>query len=105
MTATTTPAKPKTFRLRVTNRNTITLPADLRENLGIGPGDAIEITLNGHRARLRPAPDKPPAPPPADEDAPPLQGLLRDYFTDWEDIKRFIEDERHGCEEREPNRT
>lgn len=47
MTATIAQAKPKTFRLRVANRNTITLPAELREQLGLKPGDGVEITLSG----------------------------------------------------------
>jgi len=105
VTATIAPATPKTFRVRVTNRNTITLPAELREQLGIAAGDTVELVLNHgwtfwHNASsdiaTRPMPE---------ETVPPLEGLLSDYFTDWDDINRFIQEERGGWEEREPDET
>jgi AbrB family looped-hinge helix DNA binding protein len=80
----------QTFQAKVTGRYTITLPPDLRRQLAIAPGDAVEIVVEGQQATLRKA----------TEPAPPLKGLLRDYFTDWDDINRFIQEERSGWEER-----
>jgi bifunctional DNA-binding transcriptional regulator/antitoxin component of YhaV-PrlF toxin-antitoxin module len=90
-TATTRDARP-TFTAKVTGRHAITLPAELCRRLEISVGDFIEITLYGEQAMLRKAPAEP---------APPLKGLLADYFTDRVDIQRFIEEERRGWEERE----
>jgi bifunctional DNA-binding transcriptional regulator/antitoxin component of YhaV-PrlF toxin-antitoxin module len=87
------PAK-TTFRAKVTGRHAITLPAELCRQLGIATGDSVEITLQGQQAMLRPAHAEP---------VPPLKGLLRDYFTDWDDINRFVQEERQGWEEREKN--
>lgn len=81
-----------TLRAKVTGRHAITLPAELCRQLGIEVGDSVEITMLDGRAVLRKAPSTTP---------PQLKGLLRDYFTDREDIQRFIEEERRGWEERE----
>ena len=101
MTATIASTTPKTFRVRVTNRNTITLPAELREHLGIEAGDTIDLVLNnGWTFWYKPSndADTPPAP---EETIPPLEGLLSDYFTDREDVQQFLEEERRAWEERE----
>ncbi len=90
-TLTRDPAK-TTFRAKVTGRHAITLPAELCRQLGITTGDSVEITLQGQQAMLRPAHAEP---------VPPLKGLLSDYFTDREDIQRFIEEERRGWAERD----
>ena len=101
MTATIAPTTPKTFRVRVTNRNTITLPAELREHLGIAAGDTVELVLNNGWTFWHKASDNSTAPPTPEETIPPLKGLLSDYFKDWDDINQFIQEERHGGEERE----
>jgi bifunctional DNA-binding transcriptional regulator/antitoxin component of YhaV-PrlF toxin-antitoxin module len=82
----------RTYHVKVTGRHAITLPAELCRELGITTGDVIELEIVGQQALLRLAPDEP---------TPPLQGLLSDYFTGWEDINRLIEEERKGWEERE----
>ena len=81
----------QTYRAKVTGRHAVTLPADLCRQLGIETGDTVEFEMIGSQALLRRAESEP---------TPPLEGLLRDYFTDWEDINRFIEEERSGWEER-----
>jgi bifunctional DNA-binding transcriptional regulator/antitoxin component of YhaV-PrlF toxin-antitoxin module len=94
VTKTTPPKPPKTeFRAKVTGRHAITLPAELCRRLQIETGDTVELALVGGQALLRKAPE--------DEPVPELVGLLSDYFADWEDVKRFIEEERSGGEERD----
>jgi AbrB family looped-hinge helix DNA binding protein len=68
----------------------ITLPAHLRRELDIAPGDAIEITIEGGQATLRKVSEAP---------TPELRGLLADYFADREEIQRFVDKERSGWEE------
>ena len=101
MTATFARSQPKTFRVRLTNRNTITLPADLREQLGIAAGDTVELVLNNGWTFWHKASNDTPAPPTPEETVPPLEGLLSDYFTDRDDVQQFIEEERRAWEERE----
>lgn len=36
-----------------------------------------------------------------DDGIPPARGLPRDYFTDREDVKRFLREERQGWQRRE----
>ena len=92
MATTRTPPRLRdhTFRATVTGRHTITLPAELRRRLGIAPGDAVEITVEGQQATLHKVTDQP---------TPELRGLLSDYFVDREDVQRFVDDERSGWEE------
>ena len=71
----------------MTGRHRITLPADLRRQLGIAPGDAIEITVEGQQATLHKVAEQP---------TPELHGLLTDYFADGEDVLRFVDNERSG---------
>jgi bifunctional DNA-binding transcriptional regulator/antitoxin component of YhaV-PrlF toxin-antitoxin module len=80
------------FRAKVTGRHAITLPAVLCRQLDIATGDTVEIRLVGEQAFLRRAEDEP---------TPPARGLLRDYFRDWEDINRFVQEERQGWQDRE----
>jgi bifunctional DNA-binding transcriptional regulator/antitoxin component of YhaV-PrlF toxin-antitoxin module len=80
------------FRAKVTGRHAITLPAALCRQLDISTGDTVEIRLVGEQAFLRRAEDQP---------VPPARGLLRDYFADWDDINRFVQEERQGWRDRE----
>jgi bifunctional DNA-binding transcriptional regulator/antitoxin component of YhaV-PrlF toxin-antitoxin module len=80
------------FRAKVTGRHAITLPSALCRRLEIATGDTVEIRLVGEQAFLRRAEDEP---------VPPARGLLRDYFRDWEDINRFVQEERQGWPDRE----
>jgi AbrB family looped-hinge helix DNA binding protein len=94
MAKTVPPKPPKTeFRAKVTSRRAITLPAELRRRLHLGAGDTVEFSLLDDLALLRKAQE--------DEPVPELMGPLSDYFTDWDDVKRFIEEERSGGEERD----
>jgi bifunctional DNA-binding transcriptional regulator/antitoxin component of YhaV-PrlF toxin-antitoxin module len=81
------------YRAKVTGRHAITLPSELCRQLEIGTGDSVEIRLIGDQAFLRRVVD--------DEPIPPARGLLRDYFRDWEDINRFVQEERQGWDDRE----
>lgn len=85
------PTPARTFRTTVTERHTIELPDDLRRQLAINPGDAVEIVVDGDLVQLRKAVDDP---------ARALRGLLRDYFTDWDDINRFVHEERANWDDR-----
>ena len=82
------------FVVKVSGRHGITLPAELRRHMDIEAGDTVEIVWHEwgatlHKVRTAPVPE--------------LMGLLSDYFTDWEDVQQFIEEERSGWEEREKN--
>jgi bifunctional DNA-binding transcriptional regulator/antitoxin component of YhaV-PrlF toxin-antitoxin module len=73
----------RTYRVEVTEQNTVALPDDLSHELGISAGDVLEIRLEGEQAVLRRTPSG-------------LRGLLSDYFRDREDVQRFIDEERRG---------
>lgn len=78
------------YRAKVTGRHAITLPSEVCEALNISTGDHVEIRLNGKQASLAPVTTVPSA-----------RGLLKGCFRDWEEINRFIQEERAGWEERE----
>ncbi|MGH2558753.1 MAG: AbrB/MazE/SpoVT family DNA-binding domain-containing protein [Thermomicrobiales bacterium] len=82
----------RTYRAKATGRHAITLPADLCRRLNIETGDVVELELIGEQAVVRRAPEKP---------IPPARGLLRGYFKDWEDINRFVQEERQAWVDRE----
>ena len=78
----------KTYRMRLGARRTITLPTELCDELGVSSGDALEIRVEQNTATISPV-------------LPPARGILRGYFASWEDVNRFVEEERRGWEERE----
>ena len=80
------------FHAKVTGRHAITLPAELCRQLDIRVGDRVELERDGETATLRRVPDNP---------IPAARGLLRGYFSSWEDVNRFVEEERRGWDERE----
>jgi len=41
-------------RARVTSKGQITIPKDIRERLGVGPGDMLEFLAEGDRLEVRP---------------------------------------------------
>ena len=84
-----------TFQAKVTRRHTITLPAELRRELGIQDGDTVELELEGDRAVLR-APKNTGA-----EAVARLRGILRPYFKDHAEVMAFLGEERSGWAERE----
>lgn len=81
-----------TYRAKVTGRHAITLPADLCRRLSIRTGDLVEITLRGDAAVLQ-AVDHP--------EVPDAAGLLRGYFSSWDDVNTWLERERLGWDERD----
>jgi hypothetical protein len=60
--------------------------------MDIATGDTVEIRLAGEQAFLRRA---------GGVGWSSARGLLRDYFRDWEDINRFVQEERQAWQERE----
>lgn len=82
------------FRLKVTRRNTVTLPAELRRELEIEDGDFIDVRIEGSRAVIH----KSSWP---EQDVRYGRGLLRDYFKDHDDVMRFLDEERNGGTERD----
>jgi hypothetical protein len=68
------------------------LPAELCRRLGIEVGDSVEFELTDdiatfRRVQLDPVTE--------------AQGILRGYFSSWEDVNHFVEEERRGWVERE----
>jgi AbrB family looped-hinge helix DNA binding protein len=47
------------MRTRVTNRGQVSIPADVRRMLHIGPQTAVEWVVEGNTARVIPIPDDP----------------------------------------------
>jgi bifunctional DNA-binding transcriptional regulator/antitoxin component of YhaV-PrlF toxin-antitoxin module len=87
--------QPPTYRAKVTGRHAVTLPAALCRELAIENGDTVEFQMAGNRAVLRRFDDE--------GTAPEAKGILKGYFDSWEDVQRFVEEERRGWAEREAN--
>jgi bifunctional DNA-binding transcriptional regulator/antitoxin component of YhaV-PrlF toxin-antitoxin module len=87
----------KLYTAKVTGRHAITLPAQLCRDLGIAVGDTVELELVGQQALLHPLAGE------SHGRTRPARGILRDSFRNWDDIKRFIEEERTVWEDREEN--
>ena len=81
-----------TFRAKVTGRHAVTLPAELCHRLDIDVGDSVEFEVADGYATLRRVQLDP---------VTEARGILRGYFSSWEDVNRFVEEERRGWEERE----
>lgn len=95
MTQTSQPTVTRTvFHLEITDEHTLVLPPELREQMGIRAGDAVAISVLGESAFIHKVPKAKAADPIETEPVPELKGLLRDYFTDHEDVRRFIQEER-----------
>ena len=82
----------RTYPATATTRDDIALPTELGEALGIAAGDTVEVRILDNQLIVRRV---------ENETLPSPRGLLRDYFSDWDDINRFIEGERNGWEERD----
>ena len=82
------------FHLQVTPEHTLALPDDLLRQLGIAAGDVIAVSVYSGHGFVSKAPKAKLAQPVETEPVPELEGLLADYFTDREDVMRFIEEER-----------
>jgi AbrB family looped-hinge helix DNA binding protein len=78
----------KIYRAKVTGRHAITLPAELCRQLGIEVGDSVELEVRGDTVELRPARV------PRIYTLQELQGILRPFFKDWEDIQQHIRELR-----------
>jgi bifunctional DNA-binding transcriptional regulator/antitoxin component of YhaV-PrlF toxin-antitoxin module len=77
----------RVYRVEVGEEGDLTLPRELSRDLGVQTGDLVEFQLNGEQAILTRAEGSPQSS---------LRGLLSDYFTDRDDVKRFIDEERSG---------
>ncbi|HEY7033226.1 MAG TPA: hypothetical protein VH482_17940 [Thermomicrobiales bacterium] len=84
--------EPKTYPATATAREDIALPEELGRALDISTRDTAEVHVIGNQVILQRSAAEPASTP---------RGLLRDYLSDWEDINRFIEEERGGWEDRD----
>jgi bifunctional DNA-binding transcriptional regulator/antitoxin component of YhaV-PrlF toxin-antitoxin module len=84
--------EPRTYPATATTREDIALPEELGRALGITTRDTVEVHVIGNQVILQRS---------SAESASSPRGLLRDYFSDWEEINRFIEEERGGWEDRD----
>ena len=89
--------KRATYTAKVTGRHAITLPAQLCRELGIEVGDTVALETIGGQALLRLVPEN------VQDTNKPARGILREYFLDWEDIKRFVDEERTAWENQDVN--
>lgn len=81
-----------TYRVKVTQRHALTLPAELRHAFDIEDGDEFDIQIDGDHLVLRRA---------RSDAVARLEGILSPYFKDREDVQRFIDEERQGWIERD----
>jgi len=88
------------FHLPVGEDGAVVLPPDLRRLLRLEAGDTLAVSVSGGSAFVTRTTRAKAAQPVVYEKAPPAMGLLRDLFTDREDVARYIEEERAGWEER-----
>ena len=87
------------FHLQISPERALILPDDLLRQLGVEPGDVLALSVHSGHGLLHKAPKAQPAQPVETEPVPEVEGLLADYFTDHEDVLRFIEDERKESSE------
>ena len=99
--ATTTPSADTypIFHLEITDQHAIVLPPELRERLGVEASDVLAFSVAAGQGFVYRVPKAKAADPVVYEKIPELKGLLSDYFTDWDDINRFVQDERRGRED------
>ena len=88
------PTVQTTFHLQVTPEQTLALPDELLRQLGVAAGDVIAVSVYAGHGFLHKVEPAKLAQPVVTELAPELAGLLADYFTDHEDVMKFIEEER-----------
>lgn len=87
------PSAPQSTRVRakLNARHSVTLPAVLRERLGLQSGDSVEFEMQNDAVLLtRVAPEIPPA-----------RGMLGGRFGSWENVNRYVEEERERWDQRE----
>lgn len=82
----------KVYRVKVTGRHAITLPAEICRALDIQVGDYLELEVKDDAVTLQPVPSVPIAE---------LRGILKSYFPNSESIRTFLEEERSGWDERD----
>src|SRR5215213_2140284 len=75
----------KLYHVRLARR-TLTLPAKLCQVLGVSRGDLLDDYVEPGKATILPRPK--------------ARGILRGYFSSWEEVNRFVEEERSGWAER-----
>ena len=84
------------FHLKISDEHAIVLPPELRRRLGVEAGDTVAISIAGGQGFVYKTTRAEAAQPVVYEKLPELEGLLRDYFADREDVRRFLEEERGG---------
>lgn len=105
MTRTSEPALTRTvFHLEITDDHALVLPPELRAQMGVEAGDIVAVSVLGNGGFLHKVPRERLAQPVVTEPVPALKGLLRDYFTDWDDVNRFVQEERGHEGERDKKR-
>jgi len=88
------------FHLPVGEDGAVVLPPDLRRLLRLEAGDTLAVSVSGGSAFVTRTTRRKTAAPGDDREPRPLAGLLAGYFKDWDDINRFVQEERAGWEER-----
>ena len=83
------PSQGKTARTTLSSNHAITLPAHVVQELGIEPGDDVEVVVEERHLRLQRV---------AEADAQGLRGLLAEYFLARDDVRDFGARERTGGE-------
>lgn len=95
MTSTSQPTAVRTvFHLEIGDDLTLALPPELREQLDLKAGDVVAVSVFGGHGSIYKVPKARVAEPVVTEPIPEARGLLRDYFKDSEDVRRFIAEER-----------
>jgi len=84
------------FHLKISDEHTIVLSRELRRRLGVEAGGTVAISIAGGQGFVYKTTKAEAAQPVVDEEIPEIEGLLRDYFADREDVRRFLEEERGG---------
>lgn len=99
MTSTSQPTAVRTvFHLEIGDDLTLALPLELREQLELEAGDVVAISVFGGHGSIYKVPKARATEPVVTEPIPEAMGLLRDYFTDSDDVRRFLDEERGKVE-------
>ena len=78
------------FHVEFTDKHAIVLPPELRRRLGVEAGDVVAISALDGQGLIHKVQRAKAAEPVVYENFPEAEGLLRDYFTDHEDVPRFL---------------
>lgn len=97
MTETSKAAADRTiFHLRIADGHASVHPPDLRERLAVEAGDVVVISTSDGQSFVYKVDKTDAERPLVTKSVPDARGLLADYVEDWNDINRFVQEERHG---------